>query len=769
MVKNKDQPPILTQQELSARNLPAQDIFTTTFSANSGLEQRNADLQRYSERLRALREIDLAILNKRSLEEIAAVAVQHIKEMLACEGVVFILMNLETAEGQVLASDFPLPKPGYHFPLSNGEVLDSLQQGVVNYVQDSEELRGSTPIVAELIAQGVKMRPTLNFPLRINEELIGIFSIIPSGNGELTEEQLEIGREIANVTAVAVHNARLLAAARKAGARETTLRHVASSLTANLELDSLLGLILEQLEIAIESSSSSILLNDGQHLHVTAHRGTYFSPEVMENIEAAEFPNMRRVLVQGQPVLIPDSRTEPAWIQVAGGEYIRCWLGVPLLIREKPIGILALDHERPRFFTEQDVRFVKAFADQAAVAIENTRLFQQVQEQAELLEEKVRERTRKLEALYEVSAVASAYLDLPTILQHSLTRILETIDCNAGTIHIFDEQAGRFELAAKEGLLVDLEIQSAFPVLPPGHPLETILTGDQTGDRVLSDNVKSFSKAMKIGYVCETFQDCAIAPLRARGQLRGILTVLSAVRDSISAESLSLMETIAEQIGVAIENSDLRQQVRQVAIMEERERLAHELHDSVTQGLYSLTLFAEAVRETASRNDLATVRRHAQSMIRTAQQSLREMRLLLYELQSPATGDLVEALRDRLRTVEERVGVTVKLRANEIGELPAAVEEAYYRIALEALNNALRHANAENVSIVLHREQNQLRMVVEDDGRGFDVAIGFQAGGMGLNSMQRRIAKINGTVTVDSLPAQGTRVTAFAQLPMLPT
>lgn len=765
MVKNIEQSAISNPQALSTWESPAQDVFTATVAANNRLEQRNADPQRYSERLRALHEIDLAILNKRSLEEIAAVAVQRIKEMLACDGVVFILMDLETAEGQVLASDFPLPKPGYRFPLTNWEVLHSLQQGVVNYVEDAEALRGSTPIVAELIAQGVEMRPTLNFPLRINEELIGIFSITPTGNEELTEEQLEIGREIASVTAVAVHNARLLAAARKAGARESTLRHVASSLTANLDLKSLLGLILEQLEIAIESSSSSIMLYDGQHLHVAAHRGAYFSPEVMANIETAEFPNMRRVLERGQPVLIPDSKTEPAWIEVAGGEYIRCWLGVPLLIREKPIGILALDHERPHFFTEPDVRFVKAFADQAAVAIENARLFRQVQEQAEQLEEKVRERTRKLEALYEVSAVASAYLDLPTILQHSLTRILETIDCNAGTIHIFDEQAGRFELAAKEGLLVDSEIETAFPIMPPDHPLETLLTGEQIGNRVLSDGVKSFSKAMKVGYVCETFQDCAVAPLRARGQLRGILTVLSGIRDSISAESLSLMETIAEQIGVAIENGDLRQQVRQVAIREERERLAYELHDSVTQGLYSLTLFAEAVRETAARNDLATVRRHSHSMIRTAQQSLREMRLLLYELQSPATGDLVEALRDRLLTVEERVGVSVRLRADEIGELPAAVEEAYYRIALEALNNALRHANAENVSIAVHRQQDQLQMIVEDDGCGFDVAAGLQAGGMGLSSMQRRIAKINGTVTVHSQPEQGTRITAFTQLP----
>lgn len=762
MVKNSGNPSTLVGQELLT-----QDTMPTTFVRQKTLERQNAERQRYSERLRALREIDLAILNKRSLEEIAAVAVQHIKEMLACEGVVFILMNLEMTEGQVIASDFPLPPPGYRFPLSNGEVLNSLQQGVVNYIQNIETLQDATPMIAELIEQGAEMRPTINFPLRVNQELIGIFSVTLAGDEQPNEEQLEIGREIANVTAVAVHNARLLAAARKAGARENTLRYVANSLTANLDLDSLLELILEQLESVIESNSYSILLYDGQHLHVAAHRGTHFSPQVMANIEEAEFPNMRRVLESGQPLIIPDSQKEPDWVWVTGGEYIRCWLGVPLLTREKPIGILALDHRRPHFYTEQDARFVKAFADQVAVAIENARLFRQVQEQAEQLEAKVRERTRKLEALYEVSAVASAYLDLPTILQHSLTQVLQTIDCNAGTIHIFDEQDGQFKLAAREGLLVDPEIHSTLKGLPLDHPLAALVGDAQAGNNQSSDRTIEFSRAMTVGYVCETFQDCAVAPLQARGQLRGILTVFSAVRGSITPESLSLMETIAEQIGVAIENNDLRQQARQVAILEERERLAYELHDSVTQSLYSLTLFAEAVRETAAQNDLATVRRHAISMLNTAQQTLREMRLLLYELntKSPITGDLVEALRDRLRTVEERAGVLVKLHANEIGEVPAAVEEAYYRIALEALNNALRHANAENVSITLRRHNNQLLMVVEDDGRGFDVATGLKTGGMGLSSMQRRVTKINGNMTVHSQPGRGVRITVRTRLP----
>ncbi len=223
---------------------------------------------------------------------------------------------------------------------------------------------------------------------------------------------------------------------------------------------------------------------------------------------------------------------------------------------------------------------------------------------------------------------------------------------------------------------------------------------------------------------------------------------------------------MADQLAAAVENVQLRQRTRQAAIVEERERMARELHDAVTQTIYSAGLFAEAARESARAGDLGNVEHHSQAVVQRVYQALGEMRLLLFELRadSLAQRGLAGALRDRLRSVEERAGVATNLRVKDVGQLPAALEETFYRVALEALNNALHHSHAARVGVTLRQTGDQLTLIVRDDGTGFrrrDVA---HSGGMGLDNMHRRMQKAGGTLRIVSRPGQGTRVEARAPL-----
>lgn len=204
------------------------------------------------------------------------------------------------------------------------------------------------------------------------------------------------------------------------------------------------------------------------------------------------------------------------------------------------------------------------------------------------------------------------------------------------------------------------------------------------------------------------------------------------------------------------------QQVEDLAVMEERNRLARELHDSVTQALYAMRLETEsAIRQLAAgKNDIAL--EHLQELRQGVQQALQEMRLLIYELRPPALEKegLVTALKSRLETVEARTGIEVAFHAEGHGDLPAEVELGLYRIAQEALNNILKHSQARKVILDLSLDDGLAVMEIKDDGIGFDASrkASSDGGGMGLQGMRERAIQVGGTLQLTAAPGEGTQV-----------
>ena len=208
----------------------------------------------------------------------------------------------------------------------------------------------------------------------------------------------------------------------------------------------------------------------------------------------------------------------------------------------------------------------------------------------------------------------------------------------------------------------------------------------------------------------------------------------------------------------------------ELAVVEERSRLARELHDSVTQSLHSSTLLAEAGQRLASSGDIERARGYLIRIGEISQQALKEMRLLVYELRPLALSGvgLVGALQQRLDAVERRSGVEVQLSIEEEIELPENTEEGLYWIAMEALNNALKHANPTTVKVSLSLVEKRaipcIELAIIDDGIGFDPDEKTSEGGMGLVSMKERIDKLGGELTIVSKPGEGTQVKACVDL-----
>jgi signal transduction histidine kinase len=220
---------------------------------------------------------------------------------------------------------------------------------------------------------------------------------------------------------------------------------------------------------------------------------------------------------------------------------------------------------------------------------------------------------------------------------------------------------------------------------------------------------------------------------------------------------------LRRQVVIAAELRLLRgeaeQRARQVAVLEERQRLSRELHDSVTQALYGISLYAEAGSRALRDGDVEPAATNLREISDTSHEALGEMRLLLFELRPPLLQQhgLEAALRERLQAVETRSGLVTDFLAEGNTRLAPDQEQDLYRLAQEALNNVLKHAHASHVSVRLSVTQAATVLSVADDGVGFDASLrGIE--GLGLRGMRERAERLGGTLRIQSAPGQGTRI-----------
>lgn len=299
-------------------------------------------------------------------------------------------------------------------------------------------------------------------------------------------------------------------------------------------------------------------------------------------------------------------------------------------------------------------------------------------------------------------------------------------------------------------------------------PVEGSLAGQvvRNGEPVLLNDPALFAQAQVYQWPADLTALLAL-PLHVNGGIIGVLDVVNKA-GGFTAEDVRLMSIFANQAAMAIEHARLQQQAEQLAVLQERERLARELHDSVTQSLYSVTLYANAAVLALSAGKGEVVAGYLTELQEIAWDGMRDMRLLIFQLHPPVleAEGLVAALQMRLAAVEERAGLKTQFRVEGERRLPIAVEEDLYWIAQEALNNVRKHAAAQHVSVHLHFAASTVRLEVADDGAGFDMqAVRSEGRGSGgLRSIAERSERLGGRLTYESQPGQGTRLTVEVTL-----
>jgi nitrate/nitrite-specific signal transduction histidine kinase len=379
-----------------------------------------------------------------------------------------------------------------------------------------------------------------------------------------------------------------------------------------------------------------------------------------------------------------------------------------------------------------------------------------LQESYAYLEQKVADRTKELATLNAIAAQASQSLDLEEILKNALAEILEAMSMESGQAFRLDADTQTLISIAQHGYSEEF-VQSTARL-----PLNACIEGAaaEQGKPIVRRLAEHPQDVLRDCLEAEGVRLTICIPLIAQSRIVGAINLGSRSLRAITPEESSLLASIGHQIGVAVDNARLYEQAQQLAVMKERNRLARDLHDSVTQALYGVTLYAEAATRQLSSGETDMVADHLSEIRITAQESLREMRLLIFELRLPAlrSEGLAAALRARLESVESRAGLDTVFRVEGDSKLAHDVEEGLYRIAQEALNNTLKHAHASSVSIVLHHNDRVVSMCIEDDGVGFDPTEARVQSGFGLKGMEERVARLGGKLVINSSPGKGTRI-----------
>lgn len=278
--------------------------------------------------------------------------------------------------------------------------------------------------------------------------------------------------------------------------------------------------------------------------------------------------------------------------------------------------------------------------------------------------------------------------------------------------------------------------------------------------RVAYTWIAIFTLAMALAMTIGTGWPDALAFIILYGTAYLFVAYFATITEQADAARAESQRLYAELQSAHRQLQEYAAQAEQLAVTQERSRLSRELHDSVTQLLYTLTLYAEAANRQLAAGNAPLAAEQLREMRALAQQALQEMRLLVFELRPLVLEKegLPAALQARLDAVENRAGLKAELRIAGDGRLPPEIETGLYRIAQEALNNILKHAKARRVTIDLRLNQNPIVLEIADDGGGFEPKSADGRGGLGLRGMHERAEQIGGRLTVLSQPDTGTTV-----------
>lgn len=498
------------------------------------------------EELTLLHSVAVAASESLTLDELLARATRHIGQAIPARIYGVMLLNESGAQLEPHPSYSGLThEMNYSVPLGAGitgrVAATGLSARVGNVSRDPDYVVGDPAVRSELCV-----------PLKIGDRLIGVIDVESEQLNAFSERDERLLTTVAGQLALAIEKTRLWEAERAARQQAETLREVAN--LANLALDqrSLLERLLEKLQQLLPFASASVILLREGRLHLAAQRGFRAATQAFEPASPADLPALAEVLNARRPLMIDEAFTHPLWRPQPGEAYIRSWIGAPLLVQDRVIGVLNVDGDQAGQFSESDADSVMAFANQAAAALERLSLL-----------EETRQRERELTILLNVARLVSSSLELRSVLTEVARAITDSFQVDACTLSTFDPAErtvlthGTYSTARPDSAGLP---QTAFHLAD--YPLTSRVIDH---DEVVHVNVdEAGGDAAEIALLRRLgFVSLYMLAARVGGRSVGLLELhLRSAQRRLSAGELRLLQAIADQAAVAMENGRLFQAER---------------------------------------------------------------------------------------------------------------------------------------------------------------------------------------------------------------
>ncbi len=367
--------------------------------------------------------------------------------------------------------------------------------------------------------------------------------------------------------------------------------------------------------------------------------------------------------------------------------------------------------------------------------------------------DKLKRRNAELAILNSIAQALNRSVDLDEAVQTALAQVADLLDLYTGWVWLLRENGDSY-LAAAQNLPPALAHR---PDKMAGtcYCLDTFRAGDLAG--AANVNVVTCSRLKGLIDGTDGLRYHASIPLYAHGRKMGVLNVASRDWRQLSAEDLQLLYTVGDMLGIAVERAHLFTQQAALGALEERNRLAREIHDTLAQGLTAVSLqleSADALLEAAA--DPPKVRQVVQHALALTRANLDEARRSVLDLRAAPLAE--QSLVEALAALAEQTAVPVDLLVQGGARpLPRRLETGIYRLAQEALQNVSRHAQARRAVVELAFQTAEIRLTVADDGVGFDPTA-VPPDRFGLIGMNERVRLLNGRFHLQSAPGEGTRI-----------